>query len=304
VEKLLLILASLGLLLLFVLCPWKHWSEIETMQKGSSLANVANVNSNRTSNTNVTLGAASLKVTSENGKYRLIGTVPDEASKQQLLAKAKEVYGDGNFIDELKVGGVSKPDWLASAISLFSFTKNGVKNGGLSVEGTSISLIGEVASEAEKSKIFAEASKLLSPTSVNNLLTVAGQKALSSEQAKTQVKLNEAISGKIIEFETGSDKLTAKGTAVLDSILPTIKDSAENLQIEGHTDNAGNPAKNLDLSKRRAETVKKYFVDKSIDAGRFKTAGFGQDKPIADNNTAEGKQRNRRIEFQVTGGKQ
>jgi OmpA-OmpF porin, OOP family len=300
-QKLGIGLCLIGLLLLFILCPWKHWSEISAMQGGERITTAGNSNTNV--NSTAKLEMPSFKVAFENGKYRLVGTLPEEASKQQFITKAKEVYGEGNYIDELKVGNVSKPSWLASALALLPFTKNGVTGGGLVAEGTSLSLVGQVPTDADKTRIFAEASKALSPTLVNNLLTVQGQKALTAEEAKNQVKLNDLIAGKIIEFETGSDKLTAKGTSVLDEIIPTLKTSTDNLQIEGHTDNAGNAAKNLDLSKRRAEAVKRYLTEKGLEAQRFTAVGFGQEKPIADNSTAEGKQRNRRIEFQVKGGK-
>ena len=243
-----------------------------------------------------------LKVAFDNGKYRLTGTLPDEATKQQVLAKAKEVYGEGNFIDELKVGGVSAPSWLSSALALFPFTKNGVTGGGLSAEGNSISLIGQVPTQADKDKIYADAVKASPNATINNLLTIGSQKPMTEEQAKVQVKLNEALAGKIVEFATNSDQLTDKGKAVLDELAPIIKDSTDNLEIGGHTDNAGKPASNLSLSQRRAETVKKYLVGKGLDANRFTTKGYGQEKPIADNNTEESKQRNRRIGFQVTGG--
>ncbi len=162
--------------------------------------------------------------------------------------------------------------------------------------------MGQVPSQAEKDKIYAEAVKASPNTTINNLLTISGQKALSEDQAKVQVKLNEQLAGKIVEFSSGSDQLTEKGKAVLDELAPILKGSTDNLEIGGHTDNQGNAAKNTDLSKRRAETVKKYLVTRELDASRFTTTGFGQEKPIADNNTEAGRQRNRRIEFQVTGG--
>lgn len=299
-AKLGIILAALALLLLFILCPWMHWREIAELQGGGT-----GVSANSNTNANVALAAPSLKIAFENGKYRLTGTVPDEATKQQLIDKAKAVYGEGNFIDELKVGGVSKPSWLQSILALLPFTKNGVTNGGLSVQGNSISLVGEVPTQADKDRIYVDAVKVCPPnTTINNLLTVTGQKALSEEQVKVQVKLNEAIAGKVVEFGTGSDQLTDKGKAVLDELAPILKDSTDNLEIDGHTDNQGNPASNKSLSQRRAETVKKYLVSKQLEANRFTTKGFGQDKPIADNNTEEGRQRNRRIEFQVLGGGQ
>ena len=237
-AKLGIFLAALALLLLFILCPWMHWREIAAMQKGGA-NNVANNNTNA----NVALVAPSFKVGFENGKYRLTGTLPDEATKQKFLARAKEVYGEGNFIDELKVGGVSAPSWVSSALALMSFTKNGVNGGGLSAEGNSLTLKGEVPTQADKDKIYADAVKAVPPnTTINNLLTIAGQKTLSDEQTKVQVQVNEALKGKIVEFETGSDQLTDKGKAVLDEIAPILKDTTDSLEIGGYTDNAGKPA--------------------------------------------------------------
>lgn len=294
-------LALLALLLLFIFCPWMHYGEIAALQGGGTSVS----NTNTKANTNPALAAPSFKIAFENGKYRLTGTVPDEATKKQILAKAEEVYGKDGFIDELKVGGVSAPAWLSSALALMPFTKNGVTGGGLSAEGNSISLIGQVPAQADKDKIYAEAVKAAPNTTINNLLTISGQKALSEEQAKVQVKLNEAIAGKVIEFESGKADLTENGKKVLDELAPILKDSTDNLQIDGHTDNAGKPATNLSLSQRRAETVKTYLVSKGLDTKRFTTKGFGQEKPIAgtiQSQTDEEKARNRRIEFQVTGG--
>ncbi len=301
-TKLGIFLALLALALLCFLCIRTHLPEMMAMQ-GLNTANTS-VSTNANTNANVKLAAPSLKAAFENGKYRLTGTLPDESTKQQVLAKAREIYGEGNFIDELKVGGVSAPSWLSSVLSLFPFTKNSVTNGGLSAEGNSISLIGQVPNQAAKDKTYADAVKAVpSNVTINNLLTISGQTALSEQQAIVQVKLNEAIAGKVVEFETGSDQLTDKGKAVLDALAPILKDSTENLEIAGNTDNQGNAKKNSDLSKRRAETVKKYLIGKDLNGDRFSTKGYGQEKPIADNNTEDGRQRNRRIDFQVLGGK-
>jgi OmpA-OmpF porin, OOP family len=300
VSKLILALAILGLLALFIFCPWYHVGKILSSRGATNTTVAANTNVNA----NKPLGSPSFKVAFDNGKYRLTGNLPDEATKQKFIAEAEKVYGKDGFIDELKVGGVSNPNWIQAALALLPFTKTGVSNGGLTAEGNSISLVGQVPTDADKTKIYGDAVKASPPnTTINNLLTVGNQKALTDEQAKVQAKLNESLSGKIIEFETGSDKLTAKGQAILDEIAPIIKSSTDNLQVQGHTDNAGIKAANQGLSERRAKTVLNYLVGKGIEASRLASKGFGQDNPVADNNTPEGKQKNRRIEFQVaTGG--
>jgi outer membrane protein OmpA-like peptidoglycan-associated protein len=72
------------------------------------------------------------------------------------------------------------------------------------------------------------------------------------------------------------------------------------LGIEGHTDNTGDKTKNLTLSQKRADAVKNYLVKKGIDASRLTAKGFGDTVPVADNKTADGRAKNRRVEFKVT----
>jgi len=69
-----------------------------------------------------------------------------------------------------------------------------------------------------------------------------------------------------------------------------------NAVLEGHTDSIGSEKYNLDLSKRRAESIKKYLVEKfDISAARISTMGFGKSQPVATNKTEEGRQQNRRV---------
>jgi len=70
--------------------------------------------------------------------------------------------------------------------------------------------------------------------------------------------------------------------------------------IVGHTDNVGSPATNKKLSADRAESVKRYLVEKGIDESRISTRGAGDTQPVASNKTAEGRAKNRRIEFTRT----
>jgi len=68
------------------------------------------------------------------------------------------------------------------------------------------------------------------------------------------------------------------------------------IEISGHTDNVGNRRANKVLSEKRAKACRDYLVSKGIDSGRIDAAGFGDERPIASNDTEEGRQKNRRIE--------
>lgn len=101
-------------------------------------------------------------------------------------------------------------------------------------------------------------------------------------------------------FKLGSDKLTADSYIALDELVDVMqKNTGLRLSIDGFTDSTGSPKLNLSLSQKRADAVKKYLVQKSVDAARIKSVGHGQENPVAENSTEEGRAKNRRVEMKV-----
>ncbi|QQS35222.1 MAG: OmpA family protein [Ignavibacteriales bacterium] len=129
---------------------------------------------------------------------------------------------------------------------------------------------------------------------ITNLRVAAGLPDMRSKLI-TEGKL--VVHG--IYFDSGSDKIKPESYGTLKSISDVLKENADvNVQIVGHTDSDGNDASNLELSKKRAESVKNTLInDFSIDGSRLETEGKGETSPISDNNTAQGKANNRRVEF-------
>ena len=118
-----------------------------------------------------------------------------------------------------------------------------------------------------------------------------------------KIKLNE---GKIdilekVFFKTGKGDIDAKSFPLLDQVATVLTSTPriKKVRVEGHTDNGGGAKKNKKLSQQRADAVKKYLVSKGVEEGRLEAVGYGPEKPIADNNTAEGKEANRRVEFVI-----
>ncbi|HET9404677.1 MAG TPA: OmpA family protein [Burkholderiales bacterium] len=101
-----------------------------------------------------------------------------------------------------------------------------------------------------------------------------------------------------INFDTGKSDLKADGKAAVGEIATMLK-SASSLRIavEGHTDNVGQAAANKALSEQRARSVMAAIVAAGIDAKRLSAAGFGQERPIADNRSEDGRAKNRRVEL-------
>jgi OOP family OmpA-OmpF porin len=91
-----------------------------------------------------------------------------------------------------------------------------------------------------------------------------------------------------------------EAAAILDRLVAFMNENKDKrANLSGHTDNIGTDAYNMGLSDRRWESVKTYVVSKGIDGGRISGEGFGESKPIADNKTAEGRAKNRRVEIKV-----
>jgi OOP family OmpA-OmpF porin len=115
------------------------------------------------------------------------------------------------------------------------------------------------------------------------------------EITKQQIVIKEQI-----QFESGKATIRPASYAVLDDVVMVLKDYPDiRVRIEGHTDNVGNDATNLELSKSRADSVFEYIIARGIDARRLITEGFGETRPIDTNTTSEGKARNRRVEFHI-----
>ncbi|WP_367389436.1 OmpA family protein [Lewinella sp. LCG006] len=103
-----------------------------------------------------------------------------------------------------------------------------------------------------------------------------------------------------IEFETGSATLRQESYAVLDKVVDILQRYAGyKVRIGGHTDSIGSSSDNLNLSKRRAKACYDYLLSKGINATRMSHEGYGESQPIGDNRYAPGREKNRRVEFDV-----
>lgn len=99
-------------------------------------------------------------------------------------------------------------------------------------------------------------------------------------------------------FSTGSSKLLTKSHSRLNDVVAILNENPSyKVAIDGHTDNTGKTDKNQALSEARAASVKAYLIDKGVSESRLTSTGYGQDKPVADNKTATGRARNRRVEM-------
>jgi OmpA-OmpF porin, OOP family len=102
-------------------------------------------------------------------------------------------------------------------------------------------------------------------------------------------------------FATNKATIKPVSFGLLTEVAQAMKDNPTiNVDVEGHTDSQGNDKFNLKLSQKRAESVKKFLVGKGVPSTRMRPKGYGENVPIADNRTADGRAQNRRVEFVIT----
>jgi len=104
-----------------------------------------------------------------------------------------------------------------------------------------------------------------------------------------------------VKFKTDSDELLPESFSKLDAVLTLMKKHPDfSLKISGYTDNSGDADYNLSLSDKRAHSAEQYLISKGISPSRIKAKGYGEANPAASNDTAEGRAKNRRVEFELS----
>lgn len=237
--------------------------------------------------------AAPPVTTPKPGQVLVTGTVPDEASKAGVLARLRELYGAERVVDQISVGPVVIPaNWDTYVKKLINPNLKLISRGQLKIDGNTISVRGEVANEAQRQQIASDMATHLNPTyTIKNGLHVP---------AAEQNIVDAALANRIVEFDIGKTTLTPAGRAILDEMAgPLRKLAGKKVDIIGHTDNQGLRASNLSLSLARADAVKDYLATRGLNTDMFTTSGQGADRPVANNDTREGRTRNRRIEFRI-----
>lgn len=164
------------------------------------------------------------------------------------------------------------------------------------VDGQAAVLAGYVPDHQARERAIEIASSISGITEVDNQLKLVGVTGGCQEE------LNEMLSLEKIQFQVGSHSVSSHSDFLLKMLAIVARNCATKIQIHGHTDSAGNPQENLRLSIRRADAIRDYLIRSGVESHLLRATGFGDSKPIYDNSTPEGRQRNRRIEFVVSSG--
>ncbi len=162
-----------------------------------------------------------------------------------------------------------------------------------------MTLTGTVGSEETRAEAEAAVRGVEGVTSVVDNIALE-TKADGTDQEAEPPTINEELSLDPITFEVLSSTITGEGRAVLDQAAEYLTANPDiTVEIAGHTDSDGDEQANLRLSQARAESVKAYLEGRGVDGARMIPMGYGETRPVAPNDTTDGKARNRRIEFVI-----
>jgi OOP family OmpA-OmpF porin len=215
----------------------------------------------------------------------------------------KAVEGEATIITYFH----NSPDRQPSPLQVIRNYQNAIKGIGgevvyerLPKEGDGGETTLKVASGGKEAWVRLEIGIFSAPTQSYKLwiVEVAGmQQVVTANKLLDELNKNGFIA-LYINFDTGKSDLKADGKATVAEIVKMLKAAPElKVAIEGHTDNVGQPAANKALSEARARSVMAAVVAGGVDAKRLSAAGFGQERPVADNRGEEGRAKNRRVEL-------
>lgn len=218
-----------------------------------------------------------------------------EAHKIALAKGYEVVEGKVTRINYRRKPGVTNPGGLAIRRNY----ENAITDiGGTVVRGGGNLSVLRVTTKDSKD-VWVEVSASDSPSAQIYQLTITerGQmKQMVTADAMLAALEKDGSIALSIEFETGKAEIRPASLAIVDQIVTLLKSNPSLVVgIEGHTDDVGTPEANRKLSTARAEAVAAAIVSRGVERVRLQPAGYGEDRPIADNTSEEGRARNRRV---------
>lgn len=246
-----------------------------------------------TETVNVSEGLGNLAWDTTGRGLTVSGTVQNDATKANILDAFKGLAGKLPLVDKLVV------DAKADKFSFSNF--NGLADLFKEFPGVNgafadklFNLSGEVNSEEAKTSLVEKAKALL-----GSAFTVNADKVSIEPEADVIADMSLAKLDLDIMFATASSDISPRYFRRLNALAQYLVDNKRNGEISGYTDNVGDAASNQKLSEERANSVRDYLINQGVPAESLLAVGYGQDNPVADNDTEEGRKRNRRIEFNV-----
>jgi OOP family OmpA-OmpF porin len=238
----------------------------------------------------------------------LTGQVSSEEERAEIATIAQSFYG-GDVRDEMSIGTEDYDGWLDGVrLGLPHFAKFRSGQMGFAPEDEGFTFEGE-ASGSTLAYLRQDMQKLTGPYAVNIAaetvqVEVQGLDGLDFEGKPVeacQAAYDSVLQSNKVYFASGKADITRESGATLDQLMAVsvVCDPDLMFELGGHTDNQGQRGFNVTLSEARAASVADYMADAGFDRDRLSAKGYGPDVPVGDNETVDGRAKNRRIEFKV-----
>ncbi len=228
----------------------------------------------------------------------LTGSVPNDAVKSELEKLARRKFGWDMVASNLVVGGADFADGFEKAAHSALQAVSRVRQGTARISGTQVTFEGNALRDKAQDAIDRLwKNKLPQNFQTRSKVSIVPIGAVVSG-TECQKMLNASLASNRILFESGKADISTDSFGLLDFLIYSLLRCPKiDVRIEGHTDSDGDDALNQQLSEARASSVVKYLAANGLKADRMTSVGHGESKPIASNDTEDGKARNRRIEF-------
>jgi OmpA-OmpF porin, OOP family len=228
----------------------------------------------------------------------LTGNVPDNNVRAAIVAASSRKFFE-KVVDNVKTS-LGAPSGFANAVVPALGALSRLSTGTLAVSDREVKLSGDALYDAAAGQIRANLTKDL-PQGWQLKADLSVKPAAAPVDATVcQQLFTEVLTKGTIRFESGRSNLDPDSAGLLDHLVETaLRCPTTNIEVAGHTDADGDAAANQALSEKRAQAVVDYLVKAGLPVSRFTAIGYGSTQPVADNDTDEGKARNRRIEFVV-----
>lgn len=241
----------------------------------------------------LSLGELEMSFAADSG-LTLSGAVPTERKKERLLSQAQLVFGENRVIDQITVDESAKlPNWKGTTLDLMAhLAQLGAFK--LALKDDQLNITAEVPDDAIKSAWI----DWLANFFVDYPLAVNAEQLSVNSALPPQYSFGVSTLFNLpVNFASGSAQIAPDAEPTLRKVASILREQSKNIRIIGHTDASGDAGANRSLSEARAAAVKGFLEQNGVPPQLLSAYGMGQDQPVADNDTEEGRARNRRIEF-------